>query len=276
MIRERFDLSGKSALVVGGRGYLGQRFCAALTEFGATVSSADLQQASLAASKAGPCEAVEGVQQYVVDVAQPESVSRLVDQVVASAGRIDVLIYSVTAKPKGFYLPFAECSLESWQTILRAELDGLYLVAQKVGSAMEKSRAGSIILLSSIYGVVGNDQRIYEGANLAELYGGEQSSAKQIYAHIAYAASKGAVISMTRFLAAYWEGRNIRVNSLSPGGVAHPGENEEFLKRYSYRVPLGRKAEGDEIASAAVFLASDASSYVNGQNLIVDGGWTAW
>jgi NAD(P)-dependent dehydrogenase (short-subunit alcohol dehydrogenase family) len=200
----------------------------------------------------------------------------MVQQVSAAAEHIDVLVYSVTAKPKDFYVPFTECSLEGWQLVLRAELDGLFLVTQVVGKIMESAGAGSMIFLSSIYGVVGNDQHIYEGSNLRELYLGDTSETKQVYAHPVYAAAKGAVISLTRFLAAYWGDNNIRVNCISPGGLAHPGENEEFLKRYSARVPLGRKGGLDDVTGAVVYLASDASSYVTGHNLVVDGGWTAW
>ena len=278
MIKEKFDLTGKNALVVGGRGFLGRRFCAALAEFGAKVHSADLPQPSLAAARDDSAIADDqSIEQYNCDVTDPESVKQMVEKVAATAARIDVLVYSVTAKPKDFYVPFTECSLEGWQLVLRAELDGLFLTAQAVGKLMERAGAGSMIFLSSIYGIVGNDQHIYEGSNLRELYVGDNTSeTKQIYSHPVYAAAKGAVISLTRFLAAYWGDNNIRVNCISPGGLAHPGENEEFLKRYSARVPLGRKAGLDDVSGAIVYLASDASSYVTGHNLVVDGGWTAW
>jgi len=278
MIREKFELAGKNALVVGGRGFLGRRFCAALAEFGAKVYAADLPQPSLAAASDHSTIASDPtIEQFDCDVTDPNSVRQMVEQVSAAATRIDVLVYSVTAKPKDFYVPFTECSLEGWQLVLRAELDGLFLVTQSVGKIMECSGAGSMIFLSSIYGIVGNDQHIYEGSNLRELYVGDNTSeTKQIYSHPVYAAAKGAVISLTRFLAAYWGDNNIRVNCISPGGLAHPGENEEFLKRYSARVPLGRKAGLDEVSGAVVYLASDASSYVTGHNLVVDGGWTAW
>ncbi len=277
MIKEKFDLAGKQALVVGGRGYLGGHFCAALSECGAKVYSADLVAQSRAASGAHDSRHAEHGEQFTVDVTKPESVSRMTADVLQRAGRIDVLVYCVTARPKDFYGPFTESSLEAWQLVLRAEMDGLMLTAQQVGRAMEKANSGNIILTSSMYGVVGNDQRIYEGANLAQLYGEkDQEAPKRVYSPAVYSAVKGAVISLTRYLAAYWEGRNIRVNCLSPGGVAHPGENEAFVKRYNQKVPLGRKANVEEIASALVFLASDAASYVNGHNLIVDGGWTIW
>jgi len=277
MIKEKFDLTGKNALVVGGRGFLGRRFCAALAEFGAKVYSADLPEPSLAAARDSSAVASDQtVEQFNCDVTDPESVRQMVQQVSAAAEHIDVLVYSVTAKPKDFYVPFTECSLEGWQLVLRVELDGLFLVTQSVGKIMERAGAGSMIFLSSIYGIVGNDQHIYEGSNLNELYLGDTSETKQVYSHPVYAAAKGAVISLTRFLAAYWGDNNIRVNCISPGGLAHPGENEEFLKRYSARVPLGRKAGLDDVSGAVVYLASDASSYVTGHNLVVDGGWTAW
>jgi len=277
MIREKFDLSNKVALVVGGRGFLGRRFSAALAELGAHVYAADLSEPSLAAERDLTAPSLAGIEQRTVDVTNAESVQALIEGIVAETPRIDILVYSVAAKPKDFYLPFTECSLEGWRTLLRAELDGLFLVAQQVGRVMELVGHGSMIFLASIYGIVGNDQRIYEGANLAELYAGVgDDRPKRIYSHAGYAVAKGAVISLTRFLAAYWGERGIRVNCVSPGGVAHLGESEEFVRRYSERVPLGRKAGLDEISGAVVYLASDASSYVTGHNLVVDGGWTAW
>ncbi|MBN1877192.1 MAG: SDR family oxidoreductase [Anaerolineae bacterium] len=277
MIREKFDLSEKTALVVGGRGFLGQRFSAALSEFGADVYSADLPVSSAAAKKDTSQTASLSVKQRIVDVTNPESAQALIEGILTETASIDVLVYSVTAKPKDFYAPFTECSLEGWQKILRTELDGLFLISQQVGRVMELAKGGSMIFLASIYGIVGNDQRIYEGANLAKLYGDiEGESPKRIYSHAGYAAAKGAIISLTRFLAAYWGEQNIRVNCISPGGVAHPGENEAFVKRYSERVPLGCKAAPDAISSAVIYLASDAASYVTGHNLIVDGGFTTW
>jgi NAD(P)-dependent dehydrogenase (short-subunit alcohol dehydrogenase family) len=277
MVKEKFDLTDRVALVIGGRGLLGRRSCAALAEFGARVYSADLREPSLAASKdtSASFSAAPNIEQRDVDVTDPISVAALVESVLAEASRIDTLVYSVTAKPQDFYKPLTECSLEGWQLVLRAELDGLFLVVQQVGRAMEQARKGSMIFFSSIYGIVGNDQRVYEGANLPELYAGVREPAK-IYSHAVYAAAKGGVIALTRYLAAYWGEHNIRVNCISPGGMAHPGENEEFVKRYSSRVPLGRKADLDDVTGATIFLASDASAYVTGHNLVVDGGWTAW
>jgi len=277
MIREQFDLSNKVAVVAGGRGFLGRRFSAALAEFGANVFSVDIPQTSLAAKSDQGFSQEFGIVQRTVDVTDENSVRTLVDSIVEETSRIDVLVYSVKTSSKGDYKSFTECSLDDWRTLLQVELDGLFLLTQSVGRVMETMGHGSIIFISSIYGIVGNDQRIYEGANLAELYAGDNDERpERIYSPAAYAATKGAVISLTRFLAAYWGEMGIRVNCISPGGVGHPGENEEFIRKYSERVPLGRKAGLDEISAALVYLASNAGSYVTGHNLVIDGGWTAW
>ncbi len=277
MIQEQFDLSDKTAMVVGGRGFLGRRFSAALAEFGANVYATDLSDPSAAARHDLSEHSLANINQRTMDVTSAESVRTVINEIVRETSHIDILVYSVTAKPKDFYLPFTECSLEGWQTIMHAESDGLFIVAREVGRVMESSETGSMIFLSSIYGIVGNDQRIYENANLAELYAGDSGDkSKRIYAHAGYAAAKGAVISLTRYLAAYWGNRGIRVNCVSPGGVAHPAENEDFIKKYSERTPLGRKAGIDEISGAIIYLASDSSSYVTGHNLVVDGGWSIW
>ena len=269
-----FDLTGTTALVVGGRGFLGRRFAAALIAAGAKVHAADLPQVSRAAGSDATGGNDPHVVQHDVDVTSVASIDACV-AAVTSHSRIDTLIYAATAKPKDFYQPFSDSSLEGWRAILTTELDGLFLTAQRVGRDMEAARAGNMIFLSSIYGVVGNDQRIYEGSNLPELYAGVARGTKQ-YAHAGYATAKGGVIALTRFLAAYWGHAGIRVNCISPGGIGHTGENAAFVEQYSRRVPLGRKALPDEVNGAVVFLASPASSYMTGQNLIVDGGWTAW
>ena len=277
MITEQYSLKGKTALVVGGRGYLGNRFCLALQEAGANVYAADLPKISKAAAADTNKIQVSGIRNLTVDVTNEQSVISMIEEIREDQQSIDILVYSVTAKPDDFYYPFTECSLEGWQKILRAELDGLFLATSRVGSEMEGAGQGSVIFISSIYGVVGNDQRIYKDANLDKLYGNKDDEKfDQIYAHAGYAAAKGAVISMTRFLAAYWGKKGIRVNCITPGGIAHPGENEDFIKAYSKRVPLGRKAKPDEISASIVYLASDASSYVTGHNLVIDGGWTIW
>ena len=273
-----FDLSDKVILVVGGRGLLGKDFCYYLNKQKAIVISADLKESSRAASMSKYKKNQSNITQLNIDVTNKNSVTRIVEKVNKKFGKIDVLVFSVTAKPNDFYLPFTECSLKGWQSVIRAELDGVFLVTQSVGKIMEKKRNGSIILLSSMYGVVGNDQRIYKGSNLNNLYLNKKNknNKKQIYSHSVYPTVKGGIISLTKYLAAYWGNKNIRVNCISPGGIAHEGENKKFVSKYSEKVPLGRKCELDEISPAVVYLASDESSYITGQNIIIDGGWTAW
>ena len=272
-----FDLKGKVILVVGGRGYLGRDFCYYLNKQNATVISADIDNISITASKSNSSKEQEGVKQIDIDVTSQDSISAAVKLIIDKYNRIDVLIYSVSAKPDDFYMPYTECSLEGWQKVINVELDGAFLVTQKVGKIMEKQGNGSIVFLSSIYGVVGNDQRIYEGSNLDSVYlKNKKFESNKIFSHSIYPVVKGGLISLARYLAAYWGEKNIRVNCISPGGVSHEGENEMFVSNYSYRVPLGRKADKEEISSAVVFLSSSEASYINGQNIIVDGGWTAW
>ena len=273
-----FNLKNKIVVVIGGRGYLGRDFCQKLRSQNATVISADLPTNSKAATKSEYKNKFNDIEQMDIDVTSKQSVIKVIQSILEKYKRIDTLIYSVTSKPHDFYAPFTECSLEGWQSAIHTELDGLFLVAQQVGKAMEKDENGNIILIASIYGVVGNDQRIYEDSNLAELYADDETEnkRKQIYSHSVYPVVKGGIISLTRYLAAYWGEKNIRVNCVSPGGVYHKCENETFLKKYSAKVPLGRKAEVGEITSSIIYLASDEASYITGQNIIIDGGWTAW
>jgi len=172
-------------------------------------------------------------------------------------------------------LPFEDTTLESWDFIIRTNLTIPFITSQTVIKQMQQQKSGSIINISSVYGIVGNDQRIYKGSNLAQAYT-QEKSLDQIYSHPAYNASKGGLIAFTKFLAAYCGKDNVRVNCISPGGVDSGKENETFLKNYSQKVPLARKAKINEINGAVVFLASEESAYITGHNLIVDGGWTTW
>ena len=269
--RMLFDLSGKVAIVTGGLGILGRGFCRGLAEFGAGVAVVDLDGEACARFAR---ELVDDTGAQVVgvgcDVADPGSVKAMVGQVVDRLGGIHIRHNNAASKSANldaFFAPFEQYSLEEWRKITAVNLDGMFLVAQAVGQQMiRQGTGGSIIQTASIYGILGADHRIYEGSFYLD---------RQINTPAVYAASKAAVVGLTRYLAAYWAEQGIRVNTLTPGGV-ESGQNEAFKARYSARVPLGRMARADEMVGALIYLASDASSYVTGQNLIVDGGLSAW
>ena len=158
-------------------------------------------------------------------------------------------------------IPFEKSSLSNLNKVFETNIIGTYLCCQEVGKIMVKQRNGVIINISSIYGLIGTDQRIYGKSGL-------NSTA-------AYTITKSAMINFTRYLAAYWNDKRIRVNTLSLGGVEN-NQDSEFIKKYSYRTMIGRMAKKDEYVGALLFLASDASSYMTGANLVIDGGFTSW
>jgi len=268
---DQFDLRGKVAVVTGGAGILGQHFCAGLAESGAHVAVVDLR-VQKAQELAGVLAERYGVKAYGCgcDVSDPISVQAMVAEVVAVFGEINILHNNVAGKSddlKAFFAPFEEYSLDLWRKIMAVNLDGMFLVAQAIGKQMvEQGGGGSIIQTASIYGVIAPDHRIYEGS----YYLGQKINTPAVYA-----ASKAAVIGLTKYLATYWAEKGIRVNTLTPGGIKS-GQNEEFKHRYAARIPLARMANASEMVGALLYLASDASSYVTGQNIIVDGGLSAW
>jgi NAD(P)-dependent dehydrogenase (short-subunit alcohol dehydrogenase family) len=265
-----FDLSGKTALITGASGILGRHFSAGLAEAGAAIALFDIDAEAVReqAEELSSCYGVK-VKGYVCDVSDPSSVRDAVSQVVAEFRRIDVLLNNAAGKSddlNAFLAPFEEYSYEQWRKIMAVNLDGMFLMAQAVGKHMVEQLGGSIIQTSSIYGLLGPDQRIYQGS---EYFG------RQINSPGVYAASKAGIIGLTRYLATYWADKGVRVNAIAPGGT-ESGQNEEFTRRYSARIPLGRMAQAYELVGALLYLASDASSYVTGQILAVDGGLTAW
>ena len=266
-----FDLSGKVAVVTGGVGILGQHFCAGLAASGACVALIDIQDEKVneAANLLSKSYGVKAIG-YGCDVSDSVSVKRTVDKIIKDFGKIDILHNNAAGKSDdldAFFAPFEEYSLEQWRKIMSVNLDGMFLVAQAVGKQMvAQGTGGSIIQTASIYGVIAPDQRIYEGSLYLD---------RKINTPAVYSASKAGVIGLTKHLAAYWAEKNIRVNSLTPGGI-ESGQNEQFKRNYSARVPMGRMASANEIVGALLYLASDASSYVTGQNIIVDGGLACW
>jgi NAD(P)-dependent dehydrogenase (short-subunit alcohol dehydrogenase family) len=269
--KDLFNLSGKTAVITGAVGILGQGFCKGLAEFGAQIAVVDLDEEHCA-KFAEELESEYGVAAIGIacNVADPASVASMVGRVVSRFGAIDILHNNAASKSAdldAFFASTEEYSLAEWRKIMSVNVDGMFLVAQAVGKQMQKQGSGgSIIQTASIYGIVSSDKRIYEGS----FYLGRQISNPAVYS-----TSKAAVVGLTRYLAANWGDQGIRVNALVPAGV-ESGQNDTFKSRYSARVPLGRMAKASEMVGALVYLASDASSYVTGHCLVVDGGLSAW
>ncbi|MCY9692558.1 SDR family oxidoreductase [Paenibacillus alginolyticus] len=269
--KQLYDLKGKTAIITGGVGILGQHFCKGLAEHGANIAVVDVNGDS---SKEFAQQLVDeykvkalGIQ---CNVADPSSVSNMVQKVIEYFGSINILHNNAASKSSDlneFFADYEDYSLEQWREIMSVNIDGMFLVSQAVGKQMVmQGKGGSIIQTASIYGVVAPDNRIYENS----FYLGRTINTPAVYS-----ASKAAVIGLTKYLSCYWAKHKIRVNTLTPGGN-ESGQNDEFKSRYSHRVPLGRMGQPYEMVGAVVYLASDASSYVTGQNIIVDGGLSAW
>ncbi|MGV9009391.1 SDR family oxidoreductase [Brevundimonas sp.] len=260
-------LDGQVALVTGGAGILGRRFCQGLAEAGASVAVVDLFGDAADETAAELGERAAG---FACDVSDAASVKACVEAVMERFGRIDVLINNAatkTANVRDFMAPFEDYSIDTWREIMSVNIDGMFLMAQAVGKTMLAGGIkGRIVQTASIYGVVGPDNRIYEGSS----YLGGPISTPAVYS-----ASKAAVVGFTKWLATYWADKGIRVNCIVPGGVSS-GQNGVFNDLYSARVPMGRMARAEEMVPPLLFLASEASSYVTGHVLMVDGGWTAW
>ena len=273
-IQEKFDLTGCVAVVTGGVGLLGAEFCRTLAEAGAAIAVVDLNES--ASQEAADTFTKSGYQSLAVptDITKPDSVNAMVDKVMSTFGRLDILVNSAALDPK--FDPdaikkgitpgaFEDYPLNQWNAALNVNLTGMFLVTQACAKQMlSQDKKGSIINICSTYGLNGPDQSIY-------IKDGERVAFKPVY----YTVTKAGVLGFTKYLAAYYAGTEIRVNALTPGGVFNNHE-DYFVKNYSAKTILGRMAKKDEMNGALLFLASEASSYMTGNNLIVDGGWTAW
>lgn len=263
-----FDLGGRVALLTGGAGILGTRMAHALVRNGARVAVVDRDGERAGALADALCAAAgAGIARgYGCDITDRPALEALRAAVEADLGEVGVLINNAAAKSPNFFEPFESFPVGDWDFVMDVNLKGVMLGCQVFGAPMAGRGSGSIINTLSIYGIVAPDQRIYEGS----LYEGRAINTPAVYS-----ASKAAVWGLTKYLASYWGHRNVRVNAITPGGVAS-GQNDTFTGRYGARVPLGRMAERDEMCGAVVFLASDAASYVTGHNLVIDGGLTVW
>jgi len=276
-VADLFRLDGRVALVTGGAGLLGRRYCEALLQAGARVVIGDLDgpRAAALAQELSESNAMGTLQ----DVADEQSVNNTVDKAVERFGRLDILVNNAALTVRGgserlspadYFAPFEDYKREVWDQALAVNLTGMLLCAQAAGRQMlrQDPPGGVIVNISSTYGVVAPDQRLYAGVK-------SPYADASFNTPVSYAVTKTAVLGLTRYLATYWGRKNIRVNALTPHGV-FDNHDDSFVENFVYRSPLGRMARNDEYRGALLFLVSDASSYMTGANLIVDGGWTTW
>jgi len=256
MYKDMFSCKNKVAIITGGAGLIGREIAKGLLDFDAIVYIADTSE------EAAKALLGDGGAKFInLDITDEFSIKNAVDEIVRSEGHIDILVNSAYPRTSDWGLKLEDIPFQSWTENLNKHLGGYFLACRTVAEHMKSERGGSIINLASIYGSVGPDFSIYEGTPMTM--------------PAAYSSIKGGIIAFSKYLATYYAKNNIRVNSLSPGGI-FDNQPSAFVERYSLKTPLGRMAKPAEIVGGTVYLASDASSYVTGTNLIIDGGWTAW
>lgn len=274
---DRFNLSGKTALITGAAGLLGVEHASALLESGAMVVLTDIREAGLASARQSLSRNADSDQilTRVMDVSRPDAIRTVAEELAAFGQRVDILVNNAAIDPKvNGNSGVVETSrmenfpLDQWDLQLSVGLTGAFLCSQVFGSAMAQDRKGGVILnVASDLSVFSPDQRLYRKEGLA--YG------MQPVKPVTYSVIKAGLIGLTRYLATYWADRGVRANALSPGGVFN-GQGEEFVQRLASLIPLGRMASRDEYRAAVQFLCSDASAYLNGQNIVMDGGRSVW
>ncbi len=263
-------LDGRVVVVTGAAGLLGSRFAAAVARAGADVALLDLaapgEEAVAAVERAG-----EGVRVLPVacDVTDDEAVRSAALLVEERLGPVEGLVNAAAIDaPPGTASngPFETTPSDWFARVLDVNVQGVVRCCQAFGGAMARRGGGAIVNVASTYGVVGPDQRLYDAL---------RRDGAEFFKPAAYSTSKAGVLGLTRYLAAYWGAAAVRVNALVPGGV-ESGQHPEFIAAYAARTPLGRMARPDEYDGAVVFLLSDASTYMTGASLVIDGGFTAW
>lgn len=241
-------LKDKVIIVTGGSGLLGKAMIKKISSEGAFCVNADLHDQSPEASSFILC-----------DITSEISVTEMISNILTKHGRIDGLVNNAYPRTKDWGVHFEDIPLSSWQKNVDMQLNSIFLSCQKILPVMQRQGSGCVINISSIYGSVGPDFSIYAGTSMTM--------------PAAYSAIKGGIINFTRYLAAYYGPSGVRVNCVSPGGV-FDNQNTDFVQRYEEKVPLRRMATPEDISPSVAFLLSDDASYITGQNVIVDGGWT--
>ena len=254
-----FDLTGKTAVVTGGAGLLGKVVSQGLAAYGATVYVADLDIKTAKSVCASSQPKIGRLIPIALDITKSQSIRSCVKKILAEARNIDVWVNSAYPRTKDWGVTFEKIKPTSWKKNIDDHLNGYCFCCQVVAEQMKKQKGGSIINMASIYGVQGPDFSIYENTNMTM--------------PAAYSVIKGGIVNFTRYLASYYGKHGVRINAISPGGVVDD-QPETFIKKYSMKTPLGRMAKPEDVVGAVLYLASSASSYVTGHNLVVDGGVT--
>lgn len=256
-LAELQSLQGRTALVIGGLGHVGSAIAGALEQLGATVAVADLPDSSRRPS-------TDTQRRFAVDLREEESTRALVPAVVGELGGLDILVHSAayvgTTERAGWSVPLESQTVEAWDEALRVNLTSAFMLTQAAAAQLANSERGSVIFIGSIYGSLAPDFRLYEGTPMSN--------------PAAYGASKAALVQLARHFATALAPK-VRVNVVSLGGIAR-GQAESFVQKYETRTPLGRMASEEDAIGAVAWLASDLAGYVTGQNIMVDGGWSAW
>ncbi|MDD5292491.1 MAG: oxidoreductase [Candidatus Omnitrophica bacterium] len=254
-----FNLQGKVAVVAGGAGLIGKELVRGLAEMGAMVILADIdaEKGNIYVKRLTSLN-LKASFKYL-DITKEKSVINLINYIGKEYGRIDAWINCVYPKTKDWGVKFEYVSVKSWKKNVDMHLTGFFISCQKIAEYMKKQKRGSIINMASIYGMVGPDFSIYKDTKMTT--------------PAAYSAIKGGIITFTKYLASYYGKYNVRVNCISPGGI-YDRQPVKFVQNYNRKVPLKRMADKEDVVGAAIYLASDASRYVTGHNLVVDGGWT--
>lgn len=273
-LKKLFDLSGRSAVITGGCGLLGTKHAEIIAEAGGSPVLIDLPSADPAKRAQALSERMGvpalGLSGDITDLAQVDAMR---DYILKKFGHIDILINNAANNPKmeaqqgKNFSRLENFPLELWEGDIRVGLTGAFLCSRVFGGEMAKRGRGVILNIASDLAVIAPDQRIYRNENLPE--------AEQPVKPVTYSVVKSGLVGLTRYLATYWNNSGVRVNAISPGGVFN-GQPNDFIGRLTQLIPLGRMAQVDEYKGAILFLCSDASSYMTGSNLVIDGGRTCW
>lgn len=273
-VKESFDLSGRVAIITGGAGLLGQKHAEAVAELGGIPCLLDLEEkraakAAKALSNTYQCQSFAAG----LDITDPKAIEAIKTQIIAQFGRIDILINNAANNPKmetssgKNWSRFEDLPLAIWNDDIAVGLTGAMLCSRIFGSHMAKHNGGVILNIASDLGLIAPDQRIYRHKS--------ETAQTQSVKPVTYSVVKAGLIGLTKYLATYWPDQGVRANALAPGGV-YNGQDGAFVDRLTNLIPMGRMAGKDEYKSAVAFMISDASSYMNGATLSIDGGRTVW